>query len=172
MALPLDAVDGWVARRTGTASALGARFDMEVDAVLMLVLSVLRGRVARAVGARGRPACATPSSAPGWLLPWLRRRCRRGAPRKVVAAAQGVVLAVAVAGVLPVAVAGPAVGLALAALVWSFGRDVALLAPAAGPYAARNRSRKESIRHTGAFGAGRRPSLHPQPEMRSSTAGS
>src|SRR5579875_158357 len=38
-ALALDAVDGWVARRTGTTSELGARFDMEVDAFLLLVLS-------------------------------------------------------------------------------------------------------------------------------------
>ena len=37
----LDLADGWVARRTGTASAFGARFDMEVDAVLILVLSAL-----------------------------------------------------------------------------------------------------------------------------------
>ena len=40
VALVLDGVDGQVARRTGTVSALGARFDMEVDAFLMLVLSV------------------------------------------------------------------------------------------------------------------------------------
>ena len=40
VALILDAVDGKVARRTGTSSALGARFDMEVDAFLILVLSV------------------------------------------------------------------------------------------------------------------------------------
>src|SRR5215210_4356600 len=40
VALLLDGVDGWVARRTQTVSALGARFDMEVDAFLILVLSV------------------------------------------------------------------------------------------------------------------------------------
>ena len=39
-ALALDLVDGWVARRTGTATALGARFDGEVDAFLILALSV------------------------------------------------------------------------------------------------------------------------------------
>ena len=47
VALVLDGVDGWVARRTGTASAFGARFDMEVDAFLILVLSV---HVARELG--------------------------------------------------------------------------------------------------------------------------
>ena len=40
VALALDAVDGRVARRTGTVTAVGARFDMEVDAFLVLVLSV------------------------------------------------------------------------------------------------------------------------------------
>ena len=39
VALLLDAVDGQVARRTRTVSALGARFDMETDAFLILVLS-------------------------------------------------------------------------------------------------------------------------------------
>ncbi|HEX6619153.1 MAG TPA: CDP-alcohol phosphatidyltransferase family protein, partial [Solirubrobacteraceae bacterium] len=40
VALALDAADGWMARRTGTASGLGARFDGEVDAFLILALSV------------------------------------------------------------------------------------------------------------------------------------
>src|SRR5665213_1382811 len=38
-ALLLDGVDGWVARRTNSASELGGRFDMEVDAFLLLALS-------------------------------------------------------------------------------------------------------------------------------------
>jgi len=37
-ALMLDGVDGWVARRWHCASDFGARFDMELDALLMLVL--------------------------------------------------------------------------------------------------------------------------------------
>jgi len=40
-ALVLDGVDGWLARRTGTASPFGARFDMETDAFFILVLSGL-----------------------------------------------------------------------------------------------------------------------------------
>ena len=47
VALVLDAVDGWVARRTGTVSAFGARFDLEVDAFLIAVLSL---HVARELG--------------------------------------------------------------------------------------------------------------------------
>ena len=41
VAMLLDGTDGRVARRTGTASAFGARFDMELDAFLLLALSVL-----------------------------------------------------------------------------------------------------------------------------------
>ncbi|MFD8079956.1 CDP-alcohol phosphatidyltransferase family protein [Streptomyces sp. NPDC059718] len=37
LALLVDAVDGRVARRTGTTSPLGARFDMETDAFLIRV---------------------------------------------------------------------------------------------------------------------------------------
>ena len=44
VALVLDGVDGWIARREGTASAFGARFDMETDAALLLVLSGLAWR--------------------------------------------------------------------------------------------------------------------------------
>ena len=39
--LILDGLDGWLARRSGLASPLGARFDMETDALLILLLSVL-----------------------------------------------------------------------------------------------------------------------------------
>jgi len=37
----LDGVDGWLARRSGVASRFGARFDMEIDALLILVLAIL-----------------------------------------------------------------------------------------------------------------------------------
>jgi len=41
VALILDGFDGHVARRTRTSSTFGARFDMETDAALIMVLSVL-----------------------------------------------------------------------------------------------------------------------------------
>jgi len=41
MSTILDGADGWLARRSGMASAFGARFDMEVDALLIQVLAVL-----------------------------------------------------------------------------------------------------------------------------------
>jgi phosphatidylglycerophosphate synthase len=126
VALALDAVDGKVARRTGTVSALGARFDMEVDAFLILVLSV---DVALSAGpwvlAIGLMRYAFGAAA--WAAPWLRAPLPPSRARKVVASVQGVALLVAASGLLP----GPAVtaltGTALVPLTWSFGRDVAWL---------------------------------------------
>jgi phosphatidylglycerophosphate synthase len=37
----LDGLDGWLARRSGSASAFGAHFDMEVDALLVLVAELV-----------------------------------------------------------------------------------------------------------------------------------
>jgi phosphatidylglycerophosphate synthase len=48
VATVLDGVDGWLARRTGMASAFGARFDMEVDALLIQVLAILAWRHGKA----------------------------------------------------------------------------------------------------------------------------
>src|SRR4051812_7959895 len=123
VALPLDAVDGWVARHTCTTSTLGARFDMEVDAFLILVLSASVARTAGtwvlAIGAARYGFVAA-----GWLLPWLRGPLPARYWRKVVAAIQGVVLAAAVAQVLPPPWTDAALGVSLALLTESFGRDV------------------------------------------------
>lgn len=40
-AVGLDGLDGWLARKVGPRSAFGARFDMESDAMLIMILSVL-----------------------------------------------------------------------------------------------------------------------------------
>jgi phosphatidylglycerophosphate synthase len=126
VALALDAVDGRVARRSGTTSALGARFDMEVDSVLVLVLSVsvaaLLGPWVLAIGAM-RYAFGAAS----WIAPWLRAPLPVRWSAKAVAALQGIVLVVAAADVLPRPVAAVLVGVALALLVWSFGRSVVWL---------------------------------------------
>lgn len=50
LAAVLDGVDGWLARRSGVASAFGARFDMEVDALLAMVLSILAWQYDKAGG--------------------------------------------------------------------------------------------------------------------------
>ncbi len=130
VALPawlLDGLDGWVARRTGTATRAGARFDQEVDAALLLVLSV-------AVAARlGLPEA-------GWVVVIgalrylfllglrLRPAWRRDLPfssyRRVVAGIQGGVLLGALVPLIPLPLAVAATAVALVLLLGSFGRDV------------------------------------------------
>ncbi|MGK5685427.1 CDP-alcohol phosphatidyltransferase family protein [Actinoplanes sp. URMC 104] len=122
VALAMDGVDGQVARRTGTTTALGARFDMEIDSVLVLVLGAYVGHEFGwwwlALGLyRYAFAVAT------WVFPWLNAALPFRFSRKVVAALQGVVLAAVMAGVLPTATAQAALAVALAAVTWSFGLD-------------------------------------------------
>ena len=123
VALALDAVDGRVARRTGTASAVGARFDMEVDAFAILVLSVydvrLVGGWVLLIGAARYLFVGA-----GWLWPWLREPAPRRYWCKVVAAVQGIALTLVLTGLLPLWLAGSVLLVALALLAESFGRDV------------------------------------------------
>jgi phosphatidylglycerophosphate synthase len=123
VALALDLVDGWVARRTGTASELGARFDGEVDAFLILVLCVY---VAPAVGAWVLliGAARYLFFVGEWLMPWMRAPIPPRRWRKVVTAVQGIVLTVAAADVLPHGLTQALVALAVAALAASFAECV------------------------------------------------
>lgn len=129
LAFALDGLDGWLARRTGLESAFGARFDMEVDSALALVLAlnaatgagmapILAGVV---VGALGLPRYAF--LAAGLALPWLRHDLPPRFARKAVCVLQiAVLITLQVPGLPPylVVVMVPA---AAAALVWSFVRD-------------------------------------------------
>jgi phosphatidylglycerophosphate synthase len=126
-ALALDAVDGWLARRTHGATELGARFDMEVDAYLLLVLSAFTAPILGAwVLAIGLMRYAYVAA--GWLWPWLRGALPYRYWRKVVTAVQGIALVAAASGLFPAWLATALVGIALALLVESFGRDVLWLA--------------------------------------------
>ncbi len=123
VAQALDSVDGWVARRTRTTAKLGARFDAEVDAFLILILSVYVARSAGvwvlAIGAARYAFLAA-----GWPLPWLREPLPPRYWRKVVAATQGIVLTIAATQVLPPVLTHAALVAALVLLAESFGRDV------------------------------------------------
>ncbi|MER8029387.1 CDP-alcohol phosphatidyltransferase family protein [Streptomyces bauhiniae] len=126
VALLLDGVDGKVARRTGTSSALGARFDMEVDAFLILVLSVYvatrLGPWVLLIGAMRYLFVAAARFAP-----WLNAPLPPSFARKTVAAVQGIALLTAGSALLPHPAELTVTLLALTSLVWSFGRDVAWL---------------------------------------------
>jgi phosphatidylglycerophosphate synthase len=122
-ALALDAVDGLVARRTGTSSAAGARLDMEMDAAALLVLSVIAIRSIGAwVLAIGLMRYAFVAAMRIW--PQLREPLQFSQFRRVVAAVQGTALAIALAPIVPLPFARAAVAMALALLTASFARDI------------------------------------------------
>jgi phosphatidylglycerophosphate synthase len=133
VALVLDAVDGRVARRTGTATPLGGRLDGEVDAFLILLLSIFvaqgYGWWVLAIGAARYAFLLA-----GWLIPWLAAPLPPRFWRKVVAAVQGIVLTVAASGVPSNLIVTIALVAALLLLAESFGRDVVwLYRTGAGP---------------------------------------
>ena len=125
LALVLDGADGWLARRTGLVSRFGARFDMEVDAAMALVLA-LHALIGTPLGpevlllglARYGFAMA------GLALPWLRADLPPRLGRKAVCVAQ---LAALILLQTPLPAEAQAVWLArltVLALLWSFGRDI------------------------------------------------
>ena len=133
VALVLDAVDGQVARRTGTATPLGARIDGEVDAFLILLLSIAvsqdYGSWVLVIGAARYALLLA-----GWLIPWLAAPLPPRYWGKVVAAVQGIVLTVAASGLLDRLAGMIAVAAALLLLAESFGRNVIwLYRTGAGP---------------------------------------
>ena len=133
VALALDAADGQVARRTGTVTPLGARFDGEVDAFLILLLSIVvaqdYGGWVLAIGAARYAFLIA-----GWLIRWLAAPLPPRFWGKVAAAYTGIALTVAASGVLSRLVGIIAVAVALLLIAESFGRNVIwLYRTGAGP---------------------------------------
>lgn len=128
IALVLDGFDGWLARRQGLVSDFGARFDMEVDSALALVLAV---SAALASGAGtlaillGLPRYLFAIAA--WRLTWMRRELPERQSRKVVCVLQLGALIALQAPILPAPLAMALVPLVAAALAWSFALDLAWL---------------------------------------------
>jgi phosphatidylglycerophosphate synthase len=134
LAAALDGVDGALARRRNEASAFGARFDMETDALLILVLAALVWQLGKAgvwillagllrylfVGA-------------SFVLPWLRSALPPSRRRQTVCVVQIVSL---IGALVPVVTQPASAALALAGLIvliWSFAVDVAHLTRQARP---------------------------------------
>jgi phosphatidylglycerophosphate synthase len=129
LAAVLDAVDGPIARRRQQASAFGARFDMETDALLILVLSALVlsfGQAGAWVLAAGALRYAFVLAALPW--PWLAAPLPASTRRKTVCVVQIVMLIVCLAPIVPPEWARWIAGAGLAALVYSFAVDTVWLA--------------------------------------------
>jgi phosphatidylglycerophosphate synthase len=121
----LDGVDGYLARKTNTASRFGARFDMETDALLILTLAVLTWQFGKAgiwvlLSGALRYLFVLASLA----VPWLRAPLPHSFRRKALAVLQTVALLVAMAPFVPQATSVVIAGIALLALSTSFLTDV------------------------------------------------
>jgi phosphatidylglycerophosphate synthase len=120
----LDGVDGALARRTAMSSTFGARFDLEVDALLIQVLAILAWQYGKAgvwVLASGLLRYAFVAA--GWVLPWMAGPLPPTFRAKLICVVQIIALIVIllpwVTPPLSVAIAGGA----LAALTASFAID-------------------------------------------------
>ncbi|SFJ13942.1 CDP-alcohol phosphatidyltransferase family protein [Jannaschia pohangensis] len=129
LALSLDGLDGWLARRNGLSTAFGARFDMEVDAALACMLSLIllmAGRVGIEVLILGFSRYAFLLA--GIWLTWLRAPLPERFGRKVVCVLQiGALCVLVLPGLPPLLAKVISLG-AAGLLTWSFGRDVLYLA--------------------------------------------
>jgi phosphatidylglycerophosphate synthase len=125
VSLSLDGIDGFLARRSGLISDFGARFDMEVDAAFALILS-LHALIGDPVGAEviilGLMRYLFIGA--GYIWPWLTAPLYDSTWRKAIC-----VLQIATLIILQLPIISEYLGIilariALAVLLWSFGRDI------------------------------------------------
>lgn len=124
LALTTDAFDGWIARRTGSASRFGARFDLETDAVLLLAASLA------AMHHAGPVVLLAPLMRPLWVLaglvfPWMERPLPPSLRRKVLCALPIFLLLAVPWPLAGTVLAAPVGTLAALLLVVSFSIDLA-----------------------------------------------
>lgn len=125
LAAALDGVDGWVARRTRSESAFGARFDMETDAVLILVLAALVVRYGKAGGwviAAGLMRYAFVAAGAAW--PWMQRPLEPSRRRQTMCVAQIAGLIVALLPIVEPPLSSVVAAAATSMLAWSFLVDI------------------------------------------------
>jgi phosphatidylglycerophosphate synthase len=137
----LDGVDGWLARTSGIASEFGARFDMEIDALLIMALAILAWQHGKAGGwvlLSGLLRYAFVVA--GWLAPWLARPLPPSRRRQTICVVQIVGLCLATAPIVRTPFSTIAAATALAALVGSFLVDIVWLWRLATPTTIRARA--------------------------------
>ncbi|WP_417518086.1 CDP-alcohol phosphatidyltransferase family protein [Marinobacter sp.] len=125
LALILDGVDGKLARATNSGSEFGARFDMEMDALLILGLCIaviVSGKAGAWVLALGLMRYLFVAAAS--LLDWLNNPLPDSFRRKTICVWQIVTLMVAILPPAPPVFVGLTLATALLLLFWSFMTDV------------------------------------------------
>ena len=128
IATMMDGLDGWMARRTHMASAFGARFDMEIDALLILGLALLAWRHGKAgVWVLASGVLRYAFVAAGWWLPWLERPLVPSVRRQGICVLQVAALTVVMAPTLAPPISALIAAVALATLSGSFLVDTVWL---------------------------------------------
>lgn len=131
VAAVVDAADGPLARASGLASAFGARFDMETDALLILVLCVLIVQFDKAgpwVLGAGLMRYAFVAAAALPRGQWLNAPLPPSLRRKAVCVGLIVALITCLGPIIPRLGSSALAAGGLAAVAWSFAVDVAWLA--------------------------------------------
>jgi len=121
----LDGFDGRIARRTGTSSAFGARFDMETDAALILILSLLCWQFDKAgiwILAAGAMRYAFVLAAR--LFDWMRAPLPYSRRRQAVCIWQSGLLLGVISPLFPVPASEILAAGTLIMLGWSFAIDI------------------------------------------------
>jgi phosphatidylglycerophosphate synthase len=124
----MDGIDGWMARRSRMASRFGARFDMEVDALLILALAILtwqHGKAGAWVVLSG--LLRYMFVAAGWLIPRMRQPLPDSRRRRTICVLQLAGLIIALEPFVPPPASGLIAAVALTALLYSFAIDTAWL---------------------------------------------
>lgn len=128
LALALDGVDGYLARRLNLASDFGARFDMEIDALLLMILSALVWQTGQAgvwvllIGLMRYLFVAA-----SWVFPRLGAPLQTSFRRKTICALQGIALLACLLPPLDQTEASAIAFIALSSLILSFGVDIRTL---------------------------------------------
>lgn len=128
VASALDGVDGWLARRSAMASPFGARYDMEVDALLIMVLAILAWHHDKAgawIVLAGAMRYLFVGA--GYVWRWLDAPLPPSTRRQAICVVQIVGLGAVVSPIVRFPLSGVVAAGTLASLVWSFGVDVVWL---------------------------------------------
>ncbi len=132
LGLALDGVDGYIARRSGRASKFGARFDMEVDALLILFLSLAALVLGKAgawvvlIGLMRYLFIAAQA-----FVPALRGDLKDCFRRKAICVVQGTALCLLMLPIITPPLSTAIAAGALVLLTYSFGADASALLSAA-----------------------------------------
>lgn len=125
IALLLDGMDGWMARRTQSHSSFGARFDMEMDALLIMLLCMgLLKLEALGLWVLLMGSMRYLFVAASWPFPWLKKPLFISYRRKAVCVWQVVALLLALSPLTSHITATLLALSALASLIYSFGIDI------------------------------------------------